>query len=215
MIAVSRHTDVWLVRHTQTDWNKQRRYQSRSDRPLTEFGCARAEAVACRLQRFPFSAIVTTGLCRTDHLATLIAAQHAHSPQIERDERWGEADHGCWEGLTYAEVTARYPAQARQRLSDIWHSRAHGGESTADLWVRVEQAWTDLLRHHTGGHILVVTHATPIQLLLCALLKLPFDHSWQFRIDLGGVSNLDLYPSGAITRVINEVPPLCGKQPCS
>lgn len=61
---------------------------------------------------------------------------------------------------------------------------------------------------HDGGHILIVTHATPIQLLLCAVFKLPFDQYWQFRIDLGGVTNLDVYPAGAITRMINEVPPL-------
>jgi alpha-ribazole phosphatase len=208
MIRVRRHTDVWLVRHTQTDWNRERRYQSRSNRPLTRYGALRVDAIAWRLQALALNTIVTTGLDRTDLLATAISAQHRQSIEITCDQRWREADHGDWEGLTYAQVIERYPAQAQQRFADPWHSRAHGGESTAELWTRVEQAWNDLLGWHDGRHLLIVTHATPIQLLLCALLNVPFDRYWQFRIDLGGITNVDLYPSGAIIRTINEIPPL-------
>ena len=211
MIRVTRHTDVWLVRHPQTDWNKEQRYQSHTDRPLTEFGAMRVEAIALRLRRIHFSTIVTAGQARTDDVARAVARQQIDPPQIARDERWREADHGDWEGLTYAEVSTRYRAQTQARFSDSWRSRAHGGESTADLWARVEAAWDAALSRHTGEHILIITHATPIQLLLCAMLNLPFDQYWQWRIDLGGITNLDLYPSGAITRVINEVPPLLSK----
>ncbi|HEY0604861.1 MAG TPA: histidine phosphatase family protein [Herpetosiphonaceae bacterium] len=211
MIRVTRHTDVWLVRHPQTDWNKERRYQSRSDRPLTDFGLLRLEAIAQRLRRIRFSTIITSELNCTDQVAHAVAAQQIQAPQIVRDQRWREADQGDWEGLTYSEVQARYPAQVRQRFGDMWSSRAHGGESIADLWQRVQAAWNDALRRHNGEHILIVTHATPIQLLLCAMLNLPFEQYWQWRIDLGGITNLDLYPSGAITRVINEVPPLVSR----
>jgi broad specificity phosphatase PhoE len=211
MIRVTRHTDVWLVRHPQTDWNKERRYQSHSDRPLTEFGRMRADSIALRLRRIHFSAIISSGQLRTDSVARAVAEQQLHRPPIVRDERWREADHGAWEGLTYAEVVARYPEQTRRRFGDSWQSRAHGGESTADLWQRVEAAWDHALRQYNGQHILIVTHATPIQLLLCAMLNLPFEQYWQWRIDLGGITNLDLYPSGAITRVINEVPPLVSR----
>lgn len=206
MSRVTRHTDIWLVRHTQTDWNKAQRYQSRSDRPLTEFGLARAAAVARRVRRIHFSAVISSGLARTDQLADAIATQQRQPLTVDYDERWREADHGCWEGLTYAEISRQHAAQAQQRFANTWQSHAHGGESTADLWARVQAAWNDLLRRHDGGRILIVTHATPIQLLLCALLKLPFQQYWQFRIDLGGITNLDLYPAGVITRVLNEVP---------
>lgn len=208
MSRVTRHTDVWLVRHTQTDWNQAQRYQSRSDRPLTEFGRARVAAVAYRVRRIAFSAVISSGLSRTDQLAVAVAAQQARPLTVRRDERWREADHGCWEGLTYPEIVKQYPAQSQARFADVWQSHAHHGESTADLWTRVQAAWHDLLREHDGGRVLVVSHATPIQLLLCALLKLPLTQYWQFRIDPGGITNLDLYPSAVITRVLNEVPAL-------
>lgn len=212
MSYVTRHTDVWLVRHPQTDWNRERRYQSRSDRALTAFGQARAQAVAHRLGRIAFSTIITSGLIRTDELAQIIFVQQQRAIPLVRDERWREADHGDWEGLTYPEVAARYPTQARARFTNTWESRAHRGESSADLWARVNSAWQETLQRADGGRILIVTHATPIQLLLCHLLGLPFERYWQWRIDLGGITNVDLYPSGAILRMVNEVPPLRTKR---
>jgi len=203
---MKRHTDVWLVRHTQTDWNRQRRYQSRSDRPLTAFGVARAEAAALRLRRIGFSAVVSSGQARTDTLAALVAERRGLA--VERDPRWREADHGDWEGLTYPQVAQRFPEQAQARFADSWASRAHGGEASADLWERLAAAWDALLSRNDGGKLLIVAHATPIQLLLCRLLGLPFERYWQLRIDLGGICNVDLYASGAIVRTLNEVPAL-------
>lgn len=205
---MKRHTDIWLVRHTQTDWNHERRYQSRSNRPLTSFGVARAAAVALRLRRIAFTAVVSSGQERTNTLAALLADQRGLP--FERDARWCEADHGAWEGLTYRDVMQRFPDQAGARFADPWESRAHGGDSTADLWARVAAAWDDLLSRNDGGKLVIVSHATPIQLLLCRLLGLPFDRYWQLRIDPGGVCNIDLYPSGAIVRTLNEVPPIPG-----
>ncbi len=208
MIGTSNHTHVKLVRHTQTDWNKEGRYQSYSNRPLTEFGRAQAEATAERVNRGEYTAILSTGLSRTDTLAACVAEGQHPVSDIEKEERLREVDHGLWEGLTHEEVTERYGEQARQRFGDFWESRAHGGESGADLWERVEAAWEDLLRNCHGGRVLVVAHGAPIRLLLCSLLGVPFERHWQFRTDLGSITALDAYPSGTILRTFNEVPPL-------
>ncbi|CAN5678307.1 histidine phosphatase family protein [soil metagenome] len=208
MIGTSEHTHVKLVRHTQTDWNKEGRYQSFSNRPLTEFGRARAESTADRLRRGVYTAILSTGLSRTDTLAARVAEGQHPTPDLQKDERWREVDHGLWEGLTHQEVSARYGEQARRRFGDFWDSRAHGGESGADLWARVEAAWEDLLRSYARGRVLVVAHGAPIRLLLCYFLGVPFERHWQFRTDLGSITALDAYPSGTILRTFNEVPPL-------
>lgn len=196
------------MRHTQTDWNKEGRYQSHSDRPLTNFGRARAEALADRLGRGSYTAILSTGLSRTDALATRVGRAQHPTPDVDEDQRWREIDHGLWEGLTHAEVTAQYGEEARERFADFWNSRSHGGESGLDLWARVEAAWESMLLRRDGGRVLVVTHGAPIRLLLCFLLGVPFEHHWRFRTDLGGITALDVYPSGTILRTFNEVPPL-------
>lgn len=204
----SNHTHVKLVRHTQTDWNKDGRYQSFSDRPLTEFGRARLDAAATRLRIGSYTAVLSTGLIRTDTLADRVAEVQNPPLEREKDERWREVDHGLWEGLTHEEISLRYEEEARQRFGDCWNSRAHGGESGLDLWARVETAWEELLRRHAGGRVLMVTHGAPIRLLICSLLGVSFERHWQFRTDLGGITSLDVYPSAAILRSFNEVAPL-------
>jgi 2,3-bisphosphoglycerate-dependent phosphoglycerate mutase/probable phosphoglycerate mutase len=130
------------------------------------------------------------------------------TPVVIRDACWREADQGRWEGLTYVEVVGRYPSEAQARFADPVQSRAHGGESIGDVGIRVAAALRALLATHRGERVLLVTEATPIQLLLCELLTLPVAHYWHFRVDLGGITCLDLYPSGVILRIMNEVPPL-------
>ncbi len=197
-------TALWLLRHGQTLLNKQRRYQGRTDSPLTAFGVRQAQALARRLKRIPFTVAVISP-CERARATAAEVAQKREVPVIE-DARWSETDHGRWEGLTYAEVRALFPEEAVARFADALHGRAQGGESLADVNARVLEAWNRLLHEHRGGRILVVTHATPIQLILCSITGLaPTDH-WRWRVDLGSLTAIDVYGSGPIVRVVNETP---------
>jgi alpha-ribazole phosphatase len=198
-------TSVWLIRHGQTEANRARRYLSHSDSPLTSYGLRQVEAVAARLSRIPFGLAVASPRERTRLSAETILADRT-GVELRTDPAWAEVDHGDWEGLTYAEVLARYPAQARARWAAGIHGRAEGGESLAQASARLSAAWQTLLRDHPGGRILIATHATPIQLVLCASLGLDISEHWRWRIDLGSLTCLDVYPSGAIVRMVNTVP---------
>ena len=198
-------TSVYLLRHGQTESNLQRRYQSWGESPLTDFGRLQAAAAARRLRRIPFTVALCSpaGRARAS-LAPLLAGRDGLVPH--EDARWAETSHGRWEGLTYREVLARFPDEAHARFADGAQGRAAGGESLHDVAERVAAAWGDLLREHAGGRVLVLTHATPIQLVLCAAFGLEPGQHWHWRIDLGSITSLDVYPSGAIMRVVNEVP---------
>jgi 2,3-bisphosphoglycerate-dependent phosphoglycerate mutase/probable phosphoglycerate mutase len=203
-------TSVYLLRHGQTEANLQRRYQSWSDGPLTAFGTRQMAATALRLRRIPFTAAVSSpsGRARAS-LAPLLAERAGLAPH--KDAGWAEASHGRWEGLTYREVLARFPDEVRARFADGEHGKAAGGESLHEAAERVAGAWGVLLREHEGGRVLVLTHATPIQLVLCAAFGIAPGQHWHWRIDLGSITCLDVYPSGAIVRVVNEVPLLSRK----
>jgi 2,3-bisphosphoglycerate-dependent phosphoglycerate mutase/probable phosphoglycerate mutase len=203
---MTQHTQLWVVRHPQTDWNQAHRYQSHTDRPLTALGQAQTTAIAHRLRRFAFDTIISLGMTRTEAVVAAVDAHQRRAPQVIHAPSWREADQGQWEGLTYAEVARSYSEEARARFADPVHSRAHGGESIADVGSRMALAWEALRAAHRGGRVLLVSEATPIQLLLCRLLELPVAQYWHFRIDLGGLTCVDLYPSGAILRVVNDVP---------
>jgi len=199
-------TSIWLVRHGQTDLNKARRYQSTSDSPLTLFGLRQANALAERLRRMPFKVAVVSPSQRAQITAETILADR--DAPIAPDPRWAEANHGRWEGLTYNEVRTRYPREAIERFADALHGKPAGGESLAEVEERVGEGWSALLQQYPGGRVLVVTHATPIQLVLCALSGLPPALHWRWRVDLGSVTSIDIYGGGPIIRMVNEVPHL-------
>jgi 2,3-bisphosphoglycerate-dependent phosphoglycerate mutase/probable phosphoglycerate mutase len=202
-------TSIWLIRHGQTRFNQERRYEGTSDSPLTAYGKRQTLALAARLRRVPFYTALTSPSERTRLAAATILDSRRHVT-VHGSSDWRETDHGRWEGLTYREVLARYPAEAHARWADGIHGRAAGGESLAEVYARVTAAWHDLLRDHAGDRILIVTHATPIQLVLCATFGLgPAEH-WHWRIDLGSITCLDVYPTGTIVRMVNEVPRLSG-----
>ncbi len=199
-------TSIWLVRHGQTELNKARRYQGAGDSPLTPFGVRQAEALAQRLRRTPFKLAITSPATRTRLTAEAILGDR-ETPMID-DPRWAETHHGRWEGLTYREVRARFPQEAATRFADALNGHAAGGESLAEVAKRVEEGWAALLQQNPGGRVLLVTHATPIQLVLCALMGMSPTLHWRWRIDLGSLTAIDVYGGGAIIRMVNEVPKL-------
>ena len=201
---------VWLVRHGQADWNFQHRYMSSADRPLTPYGQRQAQALARFFAPRQVDVIVHSGLSRTESTAQTIAAGRPLA--LAADVRWREADHGAWEGLTYRQVWQRYPEDAARRAADPLHHAPPGGESLARMAERVRQAWDDLADRYAGLRLIVVTHAGPIQALLCMTMGVPLAQHWRWRIDLGSVSALDCYPNTTILRMVNHLPPLLERE---
>jgi 2,3-bisphosphoglycerate-dependent phosphoglycerate mutase/probable phosphoglycerate mutase len=199
-------TSIWLVRHGQTGLNKARRYQGASDSPLTPFGARQAAALAQRLRNIPLKLAITSPATRARHTADAILGDRAATRRD--DARWAETHHGRWEGLTYAEVRARFPQEAAARFADALNGRPSGGESLAEVAARVAAGWAALLQQNPGGRVLLVTHATPIQLVLCALSGMSPALHWRWRIDLCSVTAIDMYGREAIIRMVNEVPHL-------
>ncbi len=198
-------TSVWLVRHGQTRFNLERRYQGLGDSPLTGYGRLQVEALADRLRPVPCGVALVSPTERTRLAAEAILAGRA-GVEARLDAQWAEAHQGRWEGLTYREVLARFPDEARARWADGLDGRPQGGESLAEVHTRVSAAWRRLLEEHRGGRVLVVTHATPIQLVLCACFGLSPAEHWRWRIDLGSITAIDVYASGPIVRMVNEAP---------
>ena len=198
-------TNIWLLRHGQTEANRQRRYQSHHDSPLTTYGEQQHHALAQRMQRLPLDLVLVSPSARTQALAKVLCAARP-TAEVRLAPLWRETNHGNWEGLTYREVLARFPAEAHTRWAEGVHGRASGGESLAEVAERVSRAWQELLREFPGAKIAIVTHATPIQLVFCAATGTPIDQHWRWRVDLGSLSALDVYGAGPIIRQVNEVP---------
>jgi len=205
------HTSIYLLRHAQTQANLEHRYQSWSDSPLTSYGQLQARSLAARLKRLPFQQIVLSPSQRC-HATFSFLKDHYPKAELTVDSAWAEVHHGRWEGLTYQEVQERYPEELQARFGAGIHGKAEGGESLYEVAQRVQQAWRALLERCADQRVLVISHATPIQLVLCSVFNLPPDLHWQWRIDLASISAVDVYPGGAIVRCVNEVPTLRARE---
>ena len=107
-------TRLLVVRHGETVWNKQLRFQGHGDSHLTESGRAQARALGQRLKNIPFDELIASDLGRTKETAALIAAATGH--EIQTDSRLRERNYGVLEGLTFSEIKSRYP--------EVWRNRA-------------------------------------------------------------------------------------------
>ena len=126
-------TELILVRHGETDWNRDQRWQGHADRPLNETGREQARAIAEELASEQIDAIYTSDLARARETAELIAERAGVPFVLEPQLR--EIDVGEWQGLTRPEIEERYPEGFRN-----WHERGHGwerGETYDELAERV------------------------------------------------------------------------------
>lgn len=152
-------THVYLVRHGETDWNRERRFQGHRDIPLSAAGLIQAERLAQSLKSEVFEAIYSSDLRRALQTAEIIAKEH--DLPVKTLKKLRERTVGEWEGLTQEEVAARYP-DWRQRIA----KGLHGAESLVELQKRMTDQLEELVRLHRGGRILVVSHGGSINAVL-------------------------------------------------
>ena len=154
-----------LLRHGQTEHTPERRYSGRNDLPLSRAGRAEAEAAGARMASLGVEVVVASPLRRTRETAEVVAA--VLGLPVEFDDDLVELDFGDLEGLALDEALTKHPLATRRFSSDITVA-APGGESVADVSVRVARARQRILTRHAGRVVLVVSHVTPIKLLLAA-----------------------------------------------
>mgnify|MGYP001347245172 CR=1 FL=1 len=152
-------THVYLVRHGETDWNRERRFQGHRDIPLSAAGLIQAERLAQSLKSEVFEAIYSSDLRRALQTAEIIAKEH--DLPVKTLKKLRERTVGEWEGLSQEEVAARYP-DWRQRIA----KGLHGAESLVELQKRMTDQLEELVRLHRGGRILVVSHGGSINAVL-------------------------------------------------
>ncbi|HJY03478.1 MAG TPA: histidine phosphatase family protein [Streptosporangiaceae bacterium] len=191
-----------LLRHGQTPMSVQKRYAGRTDAPLTEVGVQQAAAAAKRLASAGLGVIVTSPLLRTVQTAQAVAA--VTGAAVVTDDGFRETDFGAWEGLTFAEVRERWPAEISAWLADP-EVAPPGGESFTDVSARVTAALDRVLAARAGQTVLIVSHVTPIKMLVTAALLAPPAALYRMHLDVAALSEIDWYADGpAVLRSFND-----------
>jgi ribonuclease H / adenosylcobalamin/alpha-ribazole phosphatase len=191
-----------LLRHGQTPMSVQQRYAGRSDVPLTHVGVQQAVAAAKRLAPAGIGVIVTSPLLRAVQTAQEVA--DVSGAAVVTDDGFRETDFGAWEGLTFAEVRERWPAEVTAWLADP-DVAPPGGESFADVSARVTAALRRVLADRAGQRVLIVSHVTPIKTLVAAALLAPSAALFRMHLDVAALCEIDWYADGpAVLRSFND-----------
>ncbi|MFG2299959.1 bifunctional RNase H/acid phosphatase [Actinacidiphila glaucinigra] len=198
-------TTFVLLRHAETPLTAEKRFSgSGGDDPeLSEKGRWQAQRVADSLAaRGTVQAVVTSPLARCRQTAQTVADRLGLDLRV--DEGLRETDFGAWEGLTFAEVKERHPAEL-----DAWLGSAKtappGGESFAAVARRVSLTRDKLIARYAGRTVLVVTHVTPIKTLVRLALGAPPESLFRMELSAAALSAVAYYGDGnASLRLLND-----------
>lgn len=182
--------DVLVLRHGESTWNAEGRWQGTADPPLSAAGAAQARACASVLRRFGFVAVACSNLGRARTTADLLADELG-LPPASVDPRLRERDIGEWSGLTDVEIGRRWPGEpARWRTDE--DVAPPGGEAAADCAARLADGVTAAAGQHGPGPVLLVSHGGVLRALERRLgsAEGPFGNlagRW-FAVDAAGVT---------------------------
>jgi probable phosphoglycerate mutase len=201
--AIGVPTRLLLLRHGQTERSAQRRYSGRADVPLTAIGEQQAAAAARRLSTADgVAAVVTSPLSRAGRTGRAVA--DALGLDLVRHEGLLEIDFGAWEGLTFAEAAERDPELHARWLRDPTVAPP-GGESFEDAYHRIDRARRELIATYGGASVVVVSHVTPIKVLLRMALDVGPSLLYRLHLDLTSLSVAEFYPDGnASVSLVND-----------
>ncbi|RKR87404.1 putative phosphoglycerate mutase [Micromonospora pisi] len=198
-------TRLLLVRHGETERTAERRYSGRGDVPLSERGLAQARATAVRVAGLAPSvaAVVSSPLSRCTATAEIITGVLGGKPvAVEPDLI--ECDFGAWEGHTFAEVQARWPGEMNAWLASP-SVAPPGGESFRAVTTRVRRALAALLAAYPGETVVVVSHVSPLKILLRDALAAGDAFLHRLYLEPAGLSIVDLWPDGGVAvRTVND-----------
>jgi probable phosphoglycerate mutase len=190
-------TRLILVRHGVTEHSIAKRFAGRSDLELTPDGVQQARQAAQRVAELgPVAAIVSSPLRRTRRTADEIAVVTGAEVAIEED--FAEADFGDWDGHTFSEVQQQWPEQLQAWLADPAVAPPNG-ESFDAVTRRVRRARDRVLAAHAGTTIAVVSHVSPIKILVRLAVEAPPVALHRMYLAPAAISVIDYFADGPVS----------------
>lgn len=195
-------TKVILVRHGQTLWNVEMKYQGHCDVALTEKGLQQAELAANSLANEEISAIYASDLDRALKTAECIAQKH--KLQVVAIPGLREIHFGQWEGLTYDKINNEWSEIMAKLFTHPDEIQIPGGETFREVKERATSALSKLIEKHPNETIVVVSHGGTIRTLLCAALNIHLNYLWNIKQDNTAINILEYYDKQVVVSLVND-----------
>ena len=195
-------TVVYIVRHGQTDWNHEKRFQGHFDIPLNETGKRQARALASWLSGKGISAIYSSPKNRARETAGIIGK--VIGCEVETVAGLREITHGVFDGLTMEEVYSRQDDAIIRWREDRINVAPPEGESIKQCYDRVVPIFDDIVQNNKGKVILIVSHLVVTKSLLAYCLDAPLDTFWRFDQDSATLNKIRYNDRGPVVESLNH-----------
>jgi probable phosphoglycerate mutase len=181
-------TELIVVRHGETDWNRQLRFQGQIDVPLNAAGHEQARRMAAALAGEPVDAIVCSDLLRTRQTAAPL--ESALGLRASAHGAWREQSFGVLEGLDVPSIQSQHPQLWAHWLRHDADYALPEGECTSRFCGRVRAALHELAQQHAGRRVVVVTHGGVLDMLWRTAHTLPLHGARDCDIPNAGINRM-------------------------
>lgn len=181
---------LFLVRHGETFWNKERRAQGIKDIKLTEQGKTQGVFLAEKLKNEDIDLIYSSDLSRAYETAKILGDKLDKSVHVLSGIR--EMNFGKWEGLTIDEIQAKY-----QNIYAVWGKTPHmaqvpGAETLIQVQERAMKAVYNIINKNPNKNIVLVSHGVAIKVIIFGLLDLDLSNYTKIRQDNTAINIIDV-----------------------
>lgn len=185
---------IFMVRHGQTLWNLESRYQGISNTDLTCEGKKQAELAVKYLSKVNFSGFYSSPIGRTVETAEIFKKVLKQDYEIRENLR--EMSFGKWEGLLFEEILAKYGPDFQNWIKDPFRNPPTGGENFNEIISRGSQEISSILsEHEDGSNVLLITHGAFIVAMLVSWLQISPER-WSSIIQNHGAINVVVMDKG-------------------
>lgn len=211
-------TKFVIVRHGQSVANVEERFAGSFDSPLTDLGVRQAALLTeYILKNYKVDVVYSSDMSRAINTVKEIAAQ-AHAPLlIEKGLR--EIDGGEWEGVKVEDIARKYPQQASLWKKDIGKARPIGGESFAEVQIRIDATLRKIAAENDGKTVVVGTHGGAIRSMQCLFMNVAIENMcdvpWtpnasisEINFENGKYQSVLIGYTGHLGSLITVVPPM-------
>lgn len=196
-------TQIILVRHGQTAWNREERFRGHADIPLDEIGFAQAQAVAKRIaQQWKPSIIYAGSLSRT--LQTAQPTADLFNLMVRSEPGLIDVNCGDWQGFSPDEVRAKWKTEYDIYLHDPLDFQFPGGESLEAARLRAFQRVNELAEAHSGKTIMLVSHTALNRLILLSVLGMNSSGFWKIHQDTCAINMFEIENGSFTLNLLNE-----------
>jgi broad specificity phosphatase PhoE len=171
-------TELILIRHGETDWNTEGRYQGQSDVPLNARGLLQARDLARTFPPESLDIIFSSDLSRAQQTASILS--EATGAPLRLDPRLREIDQGRWEGMLFSDIRTHHARIFEQRRRNPLEVAPPEGETVAEVRKRVLAAVEDIVISHHGQRIAVVSHGLALAIIKVHFYDLAIENVWNY-----------------------------------